>query len=185
MLLNPLICLGPFWLLLRPVGSAPFNTGEIIEVHEPSYCAIDEYFNVNQMKCITCDSDSNLIPSSDGESTTIILLRQVDCSTEMLRHFYKFTGMSCVCNERSKIKRWNFASFPVCEPCKEDEIPTKDHMDCIPCSRGGKNETVSCESFQCSPNTVFGEYYDNIPVHAYQTIDSNNNIFLISFLPDL
>lgn len=50
------------------------HSGEISVLYEPSYCAIDEYFNINQLKCIACDSEKNLVPSESGKETFLRLL---------------------------------------------------------------------------------------------------------------
>ena len=54
-------------VLFQTVTSVTLNSEEILKYYSPNDCSSDEYFNSNQLKCLTCDAKKNLIPSHDGK----------------------------------------------------------------------------------------------------------------------
>lgn len=47
-------------------------SGEIVSYSDPTYCAENEYFDMQLLKCISCNELKNLIPTEDSELLLII-----------------------------------------------------------------------------------------------------------------
>ena len=62
-------------------------SGEVTILHQPSNCAPDEYFNVNQLRCVTCDMDKNLMPSKEGRCCQFLIVGWEKKTKEKARFF--------------------------------------------------------------------------------------------------
>ncbi|XP_067004734.2 meckelin [Anabrus simplex] len=113
---------------MMPFLSHAFS-GEIFFYHDPTFCTENEYFSVLKINCMPCDAERNLEPTVDR--------------------------LACTCNSRSKIIALDDTTgFPKCEACAANEYPTKDKMECLPCSIQD-NVASSCK--QCSSGQVWVE----------------------------
>lgn len=57
---------------------------------------------------------------------------------------------------QSKVTQLTGGDFPVCELCPDNEVPTSDKLDCLPCLTKTLegNDTVVCT---CGPQEVQGK----------------------------
>lgn len=146
-----------FLFFLNVLGIVASYTGEVTILHQPSNCASDEYFNVNQLRCVTCDMDKNLMRSEDGTSRQLFFRGEFFFLDSVKFFEIFFAGLSCVCNEKSKIKKWTLASYPLCELCKDNEIPTSDQLECVACPQESlivQDNFTFCERFDCPKNSI-------------------------------
>ncbi|KAJ9601533.1 hypothetical protein L9F63_000276 [Diploptera punctata] len=112
-------------------------SGEITPYTDPTHCIDNEYFDFHLLKCVTCDESKHLKPTKNR--------------------------LSCICNSRSKIVQLGTGQFAECEVCPDDEVPTLDKRDCVPClqQQQYENNTV-CVPCNHSQITVDRNYNGNL-----------------------
>ncbi|KAJ9575177.1 hypothetical protein L9F63_025870, partial [Diploptera punctata] len=119
------------------VGNIYGFSGEITPYTDPTHCIDNEYFDFHLLKCVTCDESKHLKPTKNR--------------------------LSCICNSRSKIVQLGTGQFAECEVCPDDEVPTLDKRDCVPClqQQQYENNTV-CVPCNHSQITVDRNYNGNL-----------------------
>jgi hypothetical protein len=53
-------------------------SGEIVSYSDPTYCAENEYFDMQLLKCISCNELKNLVPTEDSE--LLLIIREISSS---------------------------------------------------------------------------------------------------------
>ncbi|XP_014254022.1 meckelin isoform X2 [Cimex lectularius] len=79
-------------------------------------CASNEYFNIKNLRCSTCDPSKNLTVSALHDS--------------------------CVCNNRSIFNGWDPNGYRLCLRCKDNEIPSLDKSFCIGLPNNSSPNTI-------------------------------------------
>ncbi|XP_046999873.1 meckelin isoform X2 [Schistocerca americana] len=119
-----------YYLILILCWTTRINTfsGETLTYSDPLLCNENEYFNSVLLKCLPCDSSRHLVREENG--------------------------LTCACTARARIVPSEFADFPKCELCGENELPSTDRTACLPCrDRTSKeNNVTNCEP--CLPGHV-------------------------------
>lgn len=129
-------------------------TGELFPFQRHNDCKIQEYYSVNTLTCKQCQKEKFLVPTEDS-----MLLENTNCCTntrDALIDIKFFIGLSCSCNNQTKVVRWE-GEFPYCIPCKENEEPTSDQEECIACPLDNSNKSkCSQNKMVCLQDEIYG-----------------------------
>ncbi|RZF41616.1 hypothetical protein LSTR_LSTR000330 [Laodelphax striatellus] len=89
-------------------------------------CNKSEFFHVESLSCIHCETQKHLKPSENR--------------------------LSCICDEFSRIVKNEYSDHPTCAPCSRGEVPTTDKMSCIPCTN--LSEIQNLNAISASSRTI-------------------------------
>ncbi|XP_065347535.1 meckelin [Cloeon dipterum] len=105
----------------------PAEAEELLKFADIGTCLPDEHYNINLLQCVKCSSLANLVPSDDG--------------------------FSCKCKADTAIIPSIGGEFPRCQKCSEDQEPTFDQRECVPCPNlvSSTEEPNSTAINECSP----------------------------------